>query len=121
MNTRSDAIERRARELYRQSCHHVAPADRQALRQARLDALATRPTPLMQRLLMPVGALAASALALVVAWSYFPAQEQSGQNTPTGTAYTEKTLPAKSDLDMYQDLDFYRWLAVRTDQPKAKN
>ncbi len=123
MNRHStDQIERKARALYRRSCQNLPPQARQSLQQARLDAVTARPRGLANRMLMPAGALAASALALVVGWGYFPSSQHApSQATHYTTGSTASAVRGTDSPELYQDLDFYRWLAAQTEQPPARN
>lgn len=118
----TDEIERKARALYRRSCQALPAKTRHTLQRARLNAATTQPRRLANRMLMPAGALAASALALAVGWNYFPPLHHA---TPQSTHYsTDSTSAPVHDTDsteLYQNLDFYRWLATQTEQPPARN
>ncbi|MGB8634027.1 MAG: hypothetical protein WCD66_01515 [Rhodanobacteraceae bacterium] len=115
---RTDQLERKARALYRQSCQTLPPQSRQALQKARLDALASRPQGLLKRMLVPAGAMAASALVLVIGWGYrasnMPASSPPVRDQATSTQLAEST-------DLYKDLEFYRWLATQDEQALARN
>lgn len=123
MNRHStDQIERKARALYRRSCQNLPSQTQQVLQQARLDAVTTRPRGLANRMLMPVGALTASGLALVIGWGYFPpSQHAPSQATHYTTTNTPSAVRGTDSAELYQDLDFYRWLAAQTEQPPARN
>lgn len=118
----SDTLDRRARDLYRQSCEGLPAGSRHRLQKARLDAVATRPPALSRQLLMPAGALAASALALIVGWNYLPRESLS---VPQPAAGASIQVPATArdgeNMELYQDLDFYRWLAAQNEQALARN
>lgn len=117
MTEEHNALERRARELFRQSCRQLPQADRQALRASRLDALTRQRAPLLQRLLIPAGAVAASTLALVVAWTWLPSHDRQSHSHPAASA----AHADNADLEMYQDLDFYRWLAAQDEKAPQRN
>ncbi len=117
MTDHNDALERRARELFRRSCRQLPEADQQALRSTRLKAITRQPAPLLQRLLVPAGALAASVLALAVAWTWLPTQHPQ---PPIQTASNPQAAD-NNDLDMYENLDFYRWLASQNNQAQPGN
>ncbi|MGA7296541.1 MAG: hypothetical protein WBW92_03385 [Rhodanobacteraceae bacterium] len=115
---KTDQLERKARALYRQSCQTLPPHSRQALQRARLDAMASRPQGLLKRMLVPAGAMAASALVLVIGWGYrstsIPASSPPTQDQATTTQLAEST-------ELYKDLEFYRWLATQDEQALARN
>lgn len=118
------SIECRARALYRQSCQKLPAHARRSLRSVRLEAVATRPTSIVQRLLMPIGAVAASVLVLVVMWSYIPTQTRyatAKHGNATITSAPTADADTEAETELYQNLDFYRWLASRTEQPPARN
>lgn len=118
----TDEFERKARALYRQSCHALPPQSRKALQGARLNAIATRPRGVARRMLMPAGALAASALALVIGWSFVPqAQQATLQANRYTTASTHTPDSDNDNAELYQDLEFYRWLAAQDEQSLARN
>ncbi|HEY9130569.1 MAG TPA: hypothetical protein VIM98_02335 [Dyella sp.] len=115
-------FERRARALYREAAQHIEPAMAGRLRAARrtaLEALAKPARPHGARMLLPSGALAAIALALLLAWS--PLQNRSSetlqaQMSVAGVIDTaDGELPPdpdSADPGMVQNLDFYGWLAT---------
>ncbi len=114
----TDQFERKARALYRQSCHNLPPQSRQALQRARLDAVASRPQGLLKRMLVPAGAMAASALVLVIGWGY------RANNVPASSAPVQdqaSTNQLAESTELYKDLEFYRWLATQDEQALARN
>lgn len=119
MNNASDkAFEQRARSLYHQASRQLDPATAGRLRAARRTALqAAVQAPAhhhRMRALLPVGALAAVALAALMVW-----QPLQRGNVPApaaaATASINNELPpdldGNDDTSLYQNLDFYSWLA----------
>lgn len=110
MNTPANQFEQRARELFVQSCDQLDANTRMRLREARNNALAGKSPRRKSHMLLPAGAMAASVLALAITWHYggMPrTRHASGQTTTAST----QAAPDNADVDMYDDLDFYRWLA----------
>ncbi|HXS73375.1 MAG TPA: hypothetical protein VN725_04970 [Rhodanobacteraceae bacterium] len=128
MNTSPDKSDRnlaadhelisRARDIYAQACANVDSRTHARLGAARRNALDAVHAPSRQRLWLPAaGAVAACALALGVVWLRPASAPSSAQNQRAALADAE--LPPDADprqLDLYQNLDFYQWLAQ---QPNA--
>ena len=120
MNTSPDKngnlqLMERARALHEHACKHIDAPTRAELAAARRRALATRSRPTRRAIWLPTaGAVAACALAMGVIWFRpQPAATPSGPGMPTAG---EAELPLDADsqqLDLYQNLDFYQWLAQR--------
>ncbi|WP_201314408.1 hypothetical protein [Dyella sp. EPa41] len=118
MNAPDNHLERRARELYREAARQLDPAAAARLRAARRAALAGADgSSLAQRLLqllLPAGAFAAIAFAALMLSS--PVQGPTGGAAAGLSPMTEADgeLPpdaAAADPALYQNLDFYGWLA----------
>ena len=129
--TPSDAqLEQRARALYREASQHLDPATVGRLRAARRQALDAPQAPPRHvvRWLVPTGAFAVLALAALMMWQP-PAPALSaapGASMQTATAgvsaspQADNVLPPdadKVDPSLYQNLDFYGWLAANDSQP----
>jgi hypothetical protein len=125
MNTPDTRFVQRARELYRAAAHQVDPLTSARLRAARIRALAIpragehRPG---TRWLVPGGAFAAVAFAAVMLWQPLtqltPHPTVAISNT-AGNGDTDPDLPPdadQADPTLYQNLDFYGWLAAN-DRP----
>jgi hypothetical protein len=124
MNAPDNHLERRARELYREAARHLDPVTAGRLRAARRAAIdGTDRSSLSHRLLqllLPAGAFAAVAFAALMLSS--PVQGPAG-NAPasalsTPTAEVDGDLPpdaAAADPTLYQNMDFYGWLAKNGD------
>lgn len=120
MNSSDKQFEQRARALYQEATQSIDPVTAGRLRAARrtaLEAAATHASPHHRaRVLLPVGALAAVALAAMMIWQPSPQPQADGK--PQGVAVTEQEneyLPPgadKADPGLYQNLDFYSWLAA---------
>lgn len=120
-------LERRARQLWHEAAHHIDPATAGRLRAARRGALQAvdKPAHHATRWLIPSGAFAVIALAALMVWRPLPPP-----NTPTAVSSVNSTiedadteLPPdadKTDPNLYQNLDFYDWLAS-TNSPPAKH
>lgn len=87
----------------------VEPQVRMRLRSARLKALdaAAEPVPWFLRLprLVTVGSLAAAAVISISLWIL----AERG-TLPTGQVEDLELLTNKEQMELYKDLDFYRWL-----------
>jgi len=115
------AFVQHARELWQEAARRIDPTTAGQLRAARRRALdsARTPTSHATRWLIPTGALAMVALAALMV--HEPAPQQLPV-TPMNTAVVavdadndDNDLPPdaeQADPDLYQDLDFYGWLAA---------
>ena len=122
------ALANRARKLYRNAAQQLDPATTGRLRAARRQALesAQAPTRHSPRWLVPSGAFAVIALAAMMIWQPLPRSAPTSA-TPSGTAaYNSSELDAelppdadKIDPNLYQNLDFYSWLAANNSTPKS--
>ncbi|TAM33815.1 MAG: hypothetical protein EPN68_00665 [Rhodanobacter sp.] len=120
MNNASDkAFEQRARALYHEASRQLDPATAGRLRAARRTALQAAQAPAHQRMrtLLPVGALAAVALAALMVWQPLqrgnvsaPADAMSAISSPASNELPPD-LDGHDDPKLYQNLDFYSWLA----------
>lgn len=120
-------LEQRARQLYRQSAQRLDPHTAGRLRAARREALrvAEAPPSRVARWLIPTGALAVIALASVMVWQ--PQQRNvapaTTQANGTSAADLDSELPPdaeQTDPHLYQNLDFYGWLAANDSAPAAQ-
>ncbi len=115
---------RRSRELYRQAAQQLDPQTVDRLRAARRQALATARTSqhFTARWLIPSGAFAAIALAALMLWQPVPRHDAAPSQGPVvveTAAEVDNDLPPdadQTDPHLYQDLDFYGWLAA-SDNP----
>lgn len=120
MNSPDDHIEQRARALFRQASHSLDPAMAGRLRAARREALQGAPSAhRAARLLLPAGAFAVIALAALMIWSPrhpVPAAAAPAATVASSTlAQDDSELPPDADSadpTLYQNLDFYGWLAA---------
>jgi len=121
-----DLFARRARALYLDASRQLDPDAADRLRGARRQALAAaRPAPsrLAPRLLLPAGAFAVLALATLMIWQplrHAGSAPPQAVSTAPGTD-TDSDLPPDADSadpQLYQNLDFYGWLAAN-DRGKA--
>jgi len=120
-DSRDALIARRARTLYREASQQLDPATAGRLRAARrqaLDSINAKPRR-AARWLIPTGAFAAVAFALVLVWqpmSHAPTITDSHTVSATDqSADVDNDLPPdadKTDPNLYQNLDFYGWLAA---------
>ncbi|MBB3225516.1 hypothetical protein FHW69_000106 [Luteibacter sp. Sphag1AF] len=113
MSHRDEDIQRRARELYLRASNEVDPVIAGRLRAARRTALEKPVSHAARRMLLPAGAFAMLALASLIVW-------QPRQSSPAAPTQVMQSAEADSDLPpdadsadpaLYQDLDFYGWLA----------
>jgi hypothetical protein len=130
MNTPRNAsdmpLEKRARALYLEATRRIDPTTAGRLRAARRQALESTHSPAWKptRWLLPAGACAAIALAAVMIWQPAP-QYQASNITQTAGALdagsgVDSELPPdadQTDPNLYQNLDFYGWLAATNSQP----
>jgi len=87
------------------------PRIRMRLRSSRIRALETLETPVPWYARFPRWATAgglATALALVLTISLWTSKEH--YNVPTAQVEDLEILTTKEQLELYKDLDFYRWL-----------
>jgi hypothetical protein len=128
VDSRDERIARRARALYRDASLRIDPATAGRLRAARRQALAaaTRPAHHTARWLVPTGAFAAIAFAMLIVWqplSHSPTAPAGQPVSMEQNADADSDLPPdaeKADPNLYQNLDFYGWLAANSaaaDQP----
>lgn len=125
MNAPDNHLEHRARALYRQAAVHLDPAMAARLRAARRDALASANQSLAHRLLqllLPAGAFA--AIALVALFLSSPVQRPaSSAPTAAQAVDVDGELPpdgATADPKLYQNMDFYGWLAKNGDSEASR-
>ena len=123
MNASDKSLEQRARALYLEAGRRLDPATAGRLRAARRSALASAQAPVRHRVraLLPAGALAAVALVALMAWQ--PLQRDSA-SSPAADAVLTSATPTAADSELppdadgpddptlYQNLDFYGWLAA---------
>ncbi|MCX7513916.1 hypothetical protein [Frateuria sp. STR12] len=121
-----DKLARRARALYLDASRQLDPAAAARLRAARREALAAaRPAPsrLAPRLLLPAGAFAVLALATLMIWQPLRQADHAPSHAMPATADADADLPPDADSadpQLYQNLDFYGWLAAN-DSAKARH
>ncbi len=118
MNSPDKHLEQRARALYREASSQLDPVTAGRLRAARRTALEAAQAPIRaSRHLLPISACA--AVILVVTMAVQPLQNGS-MAVPEPTvahlqnADTDSELPPDADSadpNLYQNLDFYGWLA----------
>ncbi|OOG59954.1 hypothetical protein [Rhodanobacter sp. C03] len=129
-NRHQKPLEQRARELYHEAAQRIDPVTAGRLRAARRQALATSQAPQHHtaRWLIPTGAFAAVALAALMVWQPLPrhtAPSSTQVANPTdASADLDNELPPdadKTDPNLYQNLDFYGWLAANNSQPPSTN
>ncbi|MBD8872309.1 hypothetical protein [Rhodanobacter sp. DHB23] len=126
-NLSNATLEQRARALYHEAARNLDPGLAGRLRAARREALAgTRQVHHhVARWLVPSGACAAIALAALLAW---PSEPRPAAEMPatavTATVGNEADSPLppdpeQADPNLYQNLDFYGWLAANDNPPPA--
>jgi hypothetical protein len=129
MNAPDNHLERRARELYREAARQIDQATAARLRAARRSALAGGDASSfahrLLQVLLPAGAFAAIAFAALMLSS--PAQGP-GSSAPVSikaasAADADGDLPpdaAAADPALYQNMDFYGWLAKNGDSQASR-
>jgi len=118
--SRDELIARRARALYREAGQRIDPVTAGRLRAARRQALDAAKTPQRHtaRWLVPTGAFAAIAFATLMVWqplSHGPTVPTNPPVSAEQSADADNDLPPdaeKTDPNLYQNLDFYGWLAA---------
>lgn len=123
INGRDRELAQLAREIHSHACANVDALTHARLAAARRNAMTASPTRSRKRVWLPAaGAMAACALAIgVVLWRPAPAPSPV-QNQPV--ASTDAELPPDADsrqMDLYQNLDFYQWLAQQPDPNAPSN
>lgn len=122
------ALEQRARELYHEAARNLDPAMAGRLRAARREALAGNGARQAQhhfaRWLVPSGACAAIALAALLAWPSAPRPMATAPDTTMAASSNEADNalppdPEQADPNLYQNLDFYGWLAANDHSSSA--
>jgi hypothetical protein len=116
-------LERRARELYLRASRDVDPATAGRLRAARRTALAAPHESAARRLMLPAGAFAVVALASLMLWQPGVAPKSAPpavmQSAEADAATDLPPDPDSTDPALYQNLQFYSWLAYNDTQPSA--
>jgi ferric-dicitrate binding protein FerR (iron transport regulator) len=125
MNSSDKPIEQRARALYQEASQSIDPVTAGRLRAARrtaLEAAAASPHHHRARVLLPVGALAAVALAALMIWQPSPRPPADSRQAVVAEQENEYLPPEadKADPGLYQNLEFYSWLAA-SDGNQAKH
>ena len=118
-------LQQRARELYREAGRRVDPATAGRLRAARRQALETagKPSHQVSHWLIPSGAVAVIALASLMLWQPLPQGSNRPATTVEAATDLDNELPPdadKTDPVLYQNLDFYTWLAAADHRPTTR-
>ncbi|HEV2681993.1 MAG TPA: hypothetical protein VGV14_15925 [Rhodanobacter sp.] len=122
-------LEQRARELWHEAAQRIDPATAGRLRAARRQALESTRAPAHHtaRWLIPTGAFAAIALAAMMVWLPLPKHVTSPSiqavSATDPSVEQDNDLPPdadKTDPNLYQNLDFYGWLAANNSQPATR-
>jgi hypothetical protein len=126
MTSPDEHLEQRARELWREAAQRIDPATAGRLRAVRRQALeaARTPTHRTARWLIPTGAFAVIALAAMMVWQPLPPQHATTAIHAASSADDlDNELPPdadKTDPNLYQNLDFYGWLASTSSHTAAR-
>ena len=120
-----DEFDRRLRACYLEAADRLDPVSAGRLRAARRTALqAAKPARALQRALLPAGAFAVVAFAALVIWQPSTRQQTAPTSRPAATVVAQDADselppdPDSTDPKLYQNLDFYDWLAAN-DRGKA--
>jgi hypothetical protein len=114
-------LERRTRELWHEAARRVDPTTAGRLRATRRQALETAQasTHRSARWLIPTGAFAVIALATMMVWQpltqrHATTSMQAARSVDAGADLDSELPPDadKTDPNLYQNLDFYGWLAA---------
>ncbi len=117
MTSPDEHFEQRARGLWHEAARRIDPATAGRLRAARRQALeaARAPAHRAVRWLIPTGAFAVIALAAMMVWQPLPQRPATAAVHATSSVDDlDNELPPdadKADPNLYQNLDFYGWLA----------
>lgn len=122
-------FEQRARELYSEAARRIDPDTAGRLHAARRRALEAARTPARHRArwLIPAGAFAVIALATLMVWQPLPHRGATPSahvaDMAGAAADLDNDLPPdadKTDPNLYQNLDFYGWLAANNRTPTTR-
>lgn len=121
-------FEQRARGLWRAAAQRIDPATAGRLRAARRKALEPSPASTHHtiRWLIPTGAFAVIALAAMMVWQPLPQHHIATATQAVHAADPadlDNDLPPdadKTDPNLYQNLDFYGWLAANDSKPATR-
>ena len=120
-------VEQRARELWHEAAQRIDPATVEQLRAVRRQALRSASTPSHRtaRWLIPTGAFAVIALATLMVWQppHPSARPAQVSGVSDAGAELDNELPPdadKTDPNLYQNLDFYGWLAASNSRPASR-
>lgn len=120
-------LEQRAQAIYHEACQRIDPVAISRLRDARRQALqaAQQPYRHARRWLLPTGALMVAAFAVMTIWQPLPRSAaespQQAFSLSAQNAMLDDDLPPdaeKADPSLYQNLDFYGWLAANENRPE---
>lgn len=122
MSQHDHELARRARDLYLRASRDVDPATAGRLRAARRTALAGGTThTAARRILIPASAFAVVALATLMVWQPLGPSSAPPAAVQTVDASDPSDLPPDADStdpSLYQDLQFYSWLAYNDGQAR---
>lgn len=121
------ALEKHLQDLFREASQRIDHVTAGRLRAARREALdaARSPQRHTARWLIPAGAFAAVALATLMVWqprSPGPAPANPAVNPTEQAMDVDNDLPPdaeKNDPNLYQNMDFYKWLAANNSPDNA--
>lgn len=121
-------VEQRARTLWHTAAQRLDPATAGRLRAARREALAATSASAHHaiRWLIPTGAFAVIALAAMMMWQPLPRHHATAVTQAVHAAAPvdlDSDLPPdadKTDPNLYQNLDFYGWLAANNSSPATR-
>jgi hypothetical protein len=120
-------VEQRARELWHEAAQRIDPRTVEQLRAVRRRALRPASTPAHRtaRWLIPAGAFAVIALATMMVWQppHRATKPMQAISSPDPGADFDNELPPdadKTDPNLYQNLDFYGWLAANNSRPATR-
>ena len=124
LDRQHEPFEKRARELWCEAARQIDPCTASHLRAARRHALQEVRAPRQHaaRWLIPTGAVAAVALAAMMVWQPLPRTQSMPQDHAASSVLAEadNELPPNAeqvDPALYQNLDFYAWLAANDKHP----
>lgn len=126
-NEPPQTLEHRAQQLYQRATQRIDPQTLNQLHASRREALRAAETPpsRLASWLIPTGAFAVIALAAMTMWQPGPHNEA----TPSAITYASSATDLDSELppdadqtdpNLYQNLDFYDWLAANDSKPAMR-
>ncbi|MDE2272537.1 MAG: hypothetical protein KGJ94_11240 [Xanthomonadaceae bacterium] len=123
------AIASRARAVFRDACEHADSYHALRLGLARRKSLNARGSHAAVRVWLPLAGAAACCAVVAAAWLHPATRIRAGATSTIASSapivasqdVSDELIPevGSSQMEMVQDLDFYRWLAAQPDVAAA--